>query len=291
MRSPTLDTSSSLWRRERWESLFASIYTSIRQRPRSKPIRYTARKELRVLDALDLGQQSVPIYRIIASHGRFNELDRLLLADQNPPSSRSFQPNQRAPIHLGYVGEHYFVLDGNQRVTSAHSRGQLFIPARVTEFVVPEPIDEPAEGVALLIQYELEYFLEHTDLQHMHASTEFETAMLGNLTQLLEHIRRYSQLINLPNIPPISCAQAAERWYQACYLPVLRVARRYGLFQRLQHVSAVDLYLWAVEHRTQIRTGMQPTELTAFRAALKAGLHDLILLGSRLRTLDLRTGD
>ncbi len=92
-----------------------------------------------------VGQQIVPLDRIVGSEGRSNEFDRAFFPRQSHTRERWISIDKAhyedvflPPIELVKIDDMYFVTDGNHRVSVARARGHTFVDALVTEFTAPE---------------------------------------------------------------------------------------------------------------------------------------------------------
>jgi hypothetical protein len=91
-----------------------------------------------------LGTMTVAIDHIIGSVGRAQDFDRNFMP-RNENTLERWMRIDRAwragehlpPIELYKIGEVYFVVDGNHRVSVAHVVGQEYIDAAVTEIDTP----------------------------------------------------------------------------------------------------------------------------------------------------------
>ena len=89
---------------------------------------------------VDLGVQAVPISKIVGSVGRHGDFDRAFLPEKGHLDERWKRINRMLhrtgelpPVSLYKIGESYFVLDGNHRVSVARYHGAQWIDARVIE--------------------------------------------------------------------------------------------------------------------------------------------------------------
>ena len=82
----------------------------------------------------DFGPGFLPVCSCLG--GRWSRIARAFREDKPLP-----------PVELYKIGEEYFVLDGNHRVSVARYRGAVAVDAVVTEFVVPQvaPADRGRE--------------------------------------------------------------------------------------------------------------------------------------------------
>ncbi len=91
-----------------------------------------------------LGTMTVAINHIVGSVGRAQDFDRDFMP-RNENTLERWMRIDRAwrngeylpPVELYKVGEVYYVVDGNHRVSVAHVQGQEFIDAAVTEIDTP----------------------------------------------------------------------------------------------------------------------------------------------------------
>lgn len=88
------------------------------------------------------GLQTVPLDQIVGSTGRSHEFDRAFFPRQTHTMNRwlnlakaNYQSAALPPVDLVKVGDHYFVSDGNHRVSVARALGQDHIEAEVVEVV------------------------------------------------------------------------------------------------------------------------------------------------------------
>ncbi len=100
------------------------------------------------------GVQPVLLSQIVGSVDRYRDFDRLFLPTQSRTIDRWTRINRAwyqdislPPVLLYKVGDVYFVIDGNHRVSVARNRGQEYIDAEVRECSARGSGDEgPASG-------------------------------------------------------------------------------------------------------------------------------------------------
>jgi hypothetical protein len=90
-----------------------------------------------------LGRKVVPVDKVVGSVGRFRDFDGEFL-----PTRRSIEQRWKRvdrafqygvdlpPVVLYKLGEHYYVLDGNHRISVARFQGVRWIEAEVTRLYV-----------------------------------------------------------------------------------------------------------------------------------------------------------
>jgi hypothetical protein len=97
-----------------------------------------------------VGLQTVPLDQIVGSEGRHREFDRAFFPRQTHTMERwlnlaraRYQSVTLPPVDLVKVDDHYFVTDGNHRVSVARALGQQFIEAEVVEVLTAVPLNPP----------------------------------------------------------------------------------------------------------------------------------------------------
>lgn len=283
------DQSLMEFRRGRWETMFATIYGALRDRTDYSVSSRHSHTALRIVETQDRGRQSVPIYRIVAGTSRFADFDSVLGEGESHVSGRgtgggSRLVNELQPIELARVADTYVVIDGNRRVIAARDRGQLFMPARVTEYVVNARPAHTNDVLALSYAAERDAFYSKTHLQKHRPDCEIASSRLGNLTELARHIDTYCRDLEIDRGRRLDHGEGVARWYDMVYPLVVGLSRRQSLPQHFPQYTEADIYLWAMEHRWQARIQREPELYTQrFRARLKHGLRDILALGQALQ--------
>ena len=98
-------------------------------------------KKLRLRARSERGIQHIPIHAIVGSVGRYTDFTRTFLPRRGGDRERSARVKAAfmeegaglPPIEVYKVGEAYFVIDGNHRVSIARQEGLTAIEARVIE--------------------------------------------------------------------------------------------------------------------------------------------------------------
>lgn len=97
-----------------------------------------------------LGLKTVPLDQIVGSEGRFRDFDRAFFPRKKHTIERwlslakaRYQSVALPPVDLVKVGDSYFVMDGNHRISVARAWGQQFIEAEVVEVLTAVPVPSP----------------------------------------------------------------------------------------------------------------------------------------------------
>ncbi len=116
------------------------------------------------------GIQTIELEKIRGSVGRYRDFTSAFLPRKKYLHERWKRINRVVangggpPIEVYQVGEAYFVLDGNHRVSAARQQGMKSIEAHVCEYAAPVGLSADADVNELLIKAEYVDFLSHTHL-------------------------------------------------------------------------------------------------------------------------------
>lgn len=210
-------------------------------------------RQLRVAGRAERGLREIPLAAIVGSVGRYTDFTRTFLPRREADEERwasvrvAFTGRQRdglPPIEVYQIGEAYFVLDGNHRVSVARRAGLTHIEAHVIELQTSIPLTPDVQPDELIVKAEYAAFLEETGLGDFCRRCELSLTAPGQYERLRNHIEAYRpQPANSPY------GEAAEAWYRQEYLPTVLAIRERGLLRWLPHRTETDLYLWVAEHR------------------------------------------
>jgi hypothetical protein len=223
----------------------------------NRPLAWEAvRGKLRVGGPIYRGVQSVRLDQIVGSVNRYKDFDRAFLPTQSHTAAR-WRTISRAwyddvslpPVLLYKVGDIYFVVDGNHRVSVAREQGREFIDAEVRECQVKVPVTADLEPDDLEVLGAKVEFLERTNLDQRRPAADITVTILGGYERLLEHIAVHRYFMGLDFQRDVSEAEAVEHWYDTVYQPVVQVIRASGVIQAFPDRTEADFYLWVMDHR------------------------------------------
>ncbi|MBL7162926.1 MAG: ParB N-terminal domain-containing protein, partial [Anaerolineales bacterium] len=153
------------------------------------------RQKLRALESGKRTLRDIPLDAIVGSVGRYTDFSRDFLPLYDNDQDRWARVMAETtglvglpPIDVYQIGEVYFVLDGNHRVSVARQLGAASIQAYVTEVRTRVNITPDAQPDDLIIKAEQTEFLEQTQLDRLRPDTDFTTTNPGQYPILLEHI-------------------------------------------------------------------------------------------------------
>jgi hypothetical protein len=244
-------------------------------------------KRVRARQQIAMGTQMVPLERIVGSVGRYRDFTRTFLPRTGINQERWVRIDAAMnsleglpPIELYKIGEVYFVRDGNHRVSVARANGLTHIEAYVTEVQTDIPLTvDDFERDQWLIKVERSEFLAKTDLDEIRPGNEVYFTEPGRYSILLQHIEVH-QYLRGKDLKEQSVAdeftwqRAVASWYDAVYLPVIQMIRKYKLMEEFPNRTEADLYLWIAFQRERLAAHYNLAPLSAETAvATFAELH------------------
>jgi len=216
--------------------------------------------ETRVGGPVYRGLQAVELSKIVGSVDRYTDFDRAFMPIQEFTRDRwqrvgsaYFDDIQLPPVTLYKLGDAYFVIDGNHRISVAHELGREFIDAEVYEFHARVPITPDMEPEELTTANTLAGFLAATRLDEARPESDLRLSEVENYTRLLEHIQVHRYFRSIEDSREFSFAEAAESWHDRVYQPIVGVIRATGILRDFPNRTEADLYLWLAEHLHYLR--------------------------------------
>ena len=201
------------------------------------------------------GIEEIDIDKIIGSVNRYRDFDRAFF----PRRSRSEERWARVlesyygapdfpPITVYQIGDAYFVVDGNHRVSVARQLGLKTLRAEIVRFKTPVPVDRHTDVRNLIIKEEYRRFLDRTHLDELRPDLRIEFTQTGRYRILLEHIDVHAYFRGLDEGREIRYADAVASWVDTVYRPVVNAIRRSGLLRKFPRRTEADLYVWMARH-------------------------------------------
>lgn len=217
------------------------------------------RTKLRAAGQSRRGLQEIPLDAIVGSVGRYNDFTRSFLPKEDSSEMRWARVRHAMtglaglpPIEVYKIGEAYFVLDGNHRVSVARRLGATHIEAFVTEVHTRVPLSPDDQPDDLILKAEYAEFLGHTHLDHTRPQADLRVTVPGQYRILEEHIQVHRYFMGLEQQREIPYEEAAAHWYDTVYLPIVDIIRSQNLLRDFPDRTETDLYLWLAEHRGEL---------------------------------------
>lgn len=217
------------------------------------------RQKFKISSGSDRGLQEIPLDAIVGSVGRYHDFTRGFLPRQDSDEHRWAGVKSAAldftglpPIEVYKIGDVYFVLDGNHRVSVARQLGATHIEAYVTEFKTRVPLSPGDKPDDLIIKAEYADFLEHTHLDKLRPGADLRVTAPGRYMELEAHIEAHRFLKGQEQNREIPREEAIADWYDNVYLPLVHLIRERGILHDFPDRTETDLYLWLFRHRLDL---------------------------------------
>jgi hypothetical protein len=160
------------------------------------------------------------------------------------------------PVSLYQIGNAYFVLDGNHRVSIAKEMGMDSIEAYVTEIKTKVPISSTLTSDDLILKTAYVNFLEDTQMDQILPGDDFSLHLVENYPLLKEHISVHQYYMGIENDRPVSFEEAALHWYETIYFPVIASIESSGLHHAFRDLTITDLYLWLLDQQQSLQQNL-----------------------------------
>ena len=215
--------------------------------------------KLRAVNRTDLGLKEVPLKNIIGSVNRTDDFDRNFRPLSDEDSRRwanvktaMISPFSRGvpPVSLYKIGDAYFVLDGNHRVSIAKEMGMETIEAYVTEVKSKVGLSSSFTLEELVEKAALADFLEETHIDQILPGIDLSLKHIDNYPLLREHINVHQYYRE------ISYAEAVADWYDKIYTPVVNEIEKSGLYDEYPQLTLTDLYLLVLDKQHNLKESM-----------------------------------
>ncbi len=172
------------------------------------------------------GLQTIPLDSIVGSVGRYTDFTRDFFPRRDTVASRWVrlrasirEKGQLRPIQVYQIGEVYFVLDGNHRVSVARERGANEIQAYVTEIQTKINITPETDLDDLILKAETADFFEKTRLELTCPQRDLKITAPGQYQILEAQIEYLRQERETEKKHPLTFEEAARDLVSGSLLP------------------------------------------------------------------------
>ena len=242
-------------------------------------------EKLKLRTRTERGVQHIPVDAIVGSVGRTIEFSRTFLPRRAGDQER--WANVKAvfldmdaatnlpPIEVYKVGEVYFVVDGNHRVSIARQEKFTTIEARVIEFSTEIKLTPDVQPDDLIIKAEQAEFLDETRIHELRPNVDLTVTTPGQYEKMLQEICAQEFLLERERKQLVEFQEAVEAWYDNEYIPLAEAIRDRGLLHWFPDRTITDLYIWISENRAaleeelgwEIKSDVAVTDLIMERSA------------------------
>jgi nucleotide-binding universal stress UspA family protein len=241
-------------------------------------------EKLKLRARTERGIQHIPLNAIVGSVGRNTDFTRTFLPRHSGDQQRwanvktAFMETGAGlpPIEVYKVGDVYFVVDGNHRVSIAKQEGLTTIEARVIEFKTDITLTPDVQPDDLIIKAEYVEFLDATRIHEARPNVDLSVTTCCQYDSLMEQIRISQYLLQEETKQDVPLQDAAASWYDTTYIPLAEAIRDRGLLHWFPGRTITDLYIWIAENRAtlekeqgwEIESDIAATDLILERSVL-----------------------
>ena len=246
--------------RARLRANFEQILARVTGRPADLLSYREVAEQLHVVGQAEQGLRQIPLAAIVGSVGRYHDFTRTFLPRLSSDRDRwvgvktaVFHISDLPAITVYKIGEAYFVLDGNHRVSIARRERLEFIDAHVTEVRTRVPLSPGDRPDELLIKAEMAAFFKHTQVDKRWPEADFRVSVPGQYAHLENHMEVHRYFIEMAEERALTDAEAVERWYTEAYQPMIQAIREQGILRYFPGRTETDFYVWLARHRALLQ--------------------------------------
>jgi nucleotide-binding universal stress UspA family protein len=230
----------------------------------NRPLSYDeVAKKLRLNARTERGIRTIPVEAIAGSVGRVTDFTRTFMPLRKNDEQRwanvkaAFDSDNSPlpPIDVYQVGQVYFVIDGNHRVSIARQEDRISIEAHVIEVQTKIPLTanmSPAEVDAHIIRAEQEEFLAETRLMQLRPNVDLSVSGCCQYEKILAQIRLRLHLLQQERQEKVPFEEAVLDWYDQAYIPLAEAIRDRDLLRWFPDRTITDFYLWICEYHAEL---------------------------------------
>src|SRR5690606_7233177 len=217
------------------------------------------RRSLKAVESSERNLEDVPLDAIVGSVGRYQDFTREFLPLVDEDRGRWVDVKLAMtglqgvpPVELYRIGDAYFVIDGNHRVSVARQLGAKTINAYVTPVHSRVPLGADTDYQSLILAAEYAAFLDATGIDELRPDADLRVTEAGQYPRLVEHISVHQYYMGIERDGPVPWPEAVAHWYDEVYLPVAQAIAEHDLLARFPGRTETDLYLFLSEHRGEL---------------------------------------
>ena len=221
------------------------------------------RQKLKVTNVRERGLQEIPVDKIIGSVGRYKDFTRSFLPVSDSGEERWARVKTAVtntvglpPIEVYQLGDAYFVIDGNHRVSIARRLEVPTISAFVTEVKTRVPLTAEDDPNEIICKSRYAEFLERTNLDNLRPEADLLMTFCAHYSMLLDHIDAHRYYMGLDYQRDVSYEEAVAHWYDEVYLPVIAMVREQGIMHDFPERTEADMYVLLAEHRAELKEAL-----------------------------------
>lgn len=247
------------WDRARQSAIIEELLTAISGRSADLLPFDEVKARLHLTQSNYRGLYDIPLDQIRGSVGRYKDFTRTFLPRSRDMRNRWERVSTLAyakgmdPIEVYKVGDAYFVLDGNHRVSIARQLGAPTIEAHVWEYDTPLGLSADADLDEVLIKEEYRHFLERTGLNDSRPEQNIVFTAPGRYRELEYQIELFQRTMEQIDEKSLTFQEAAATWYDLIYTPAVQIIRQRGVMERFPDRTEADLFNWVWHHHRALQ--------------------------------------
>lgn len=205
----------------------------------------------------------IPLDAIVGSVDRYYDFNRKFYPLSDSARDRWAKVKELVevrglePIEVYQIGDVYFVLDGNHRVSVARQLESETIEAFVSEFRTNVEITPDDDIRDVILKAEHQELMEDTGLDEFSPDLEFQVTMPGRYREILEHIQVHRYFLGLDYQRDVSFEEAVKSWVDQVYVPAVKVIRDLEILKNFPGRTETDLYLWLKKHQWDLEHSLK----------------------------------
>jgi hypothetical protein len=248
---PVTDQTDHAWGQARRKVLYQRVVCAITQCSVDMMSFNQVKKRLRLGDAHTRGLQQIPLEQVKGSVGRYEDFTSAFLPRQDFLQERWTKvkklmlAGKTPPIDVYKVGDAYFVVDGNHRVSVARQLGRDAIAAYVTEFETPFDLEPDLDIDHLLIEAEQAHFMGQVGESNAESAANIVLSCAGCYRDLGGQIDAYRVGMEARDGRTVTSEEAFTAWHKEVYQTALKAVRREGLLDLFPERTEADLFVWS----------------------------------------------
>ena len=219
--------------------------------------------DLEVTETVKHGLQEIPLDAIVGSVGRAEDFTRDFLPKRDSDADRWARVKSRVmdmkgwpPIDVYKLGDAYFVIDGNHRVSVARQLGNETISAHVTEVKTRLPLGKDTDPAGIICRINYAKFLETTGLGISRPDANLYLTFSDQYEALSAQIETCQWSLASREGREVSLEEASACWYDRIYLPTVNLIRAQGTMRNFHDRTEADIYVLLSEKREELEKGL-----------------------------------
>ena len=246
------------WRNARRKVLYQEVVCLIKRCSVDLLSFEDVRSGLHLQQRVPRGLQEIQLDQIHGSVGRFDDFTAAYLPRKEHMRERwqgvdqAMMEGKTPPIEVYQVGEIYFVVDGNHRVSVARQRDHETIEAYVSEFQTPFKPSAEAGIDEILIEAEQAAFLEKSGETNAKEAGSMVFTCAGCYEDVSSQVETYRLQKEEVDGAPYSFEQAFPDWCEEVYSPAMVAIRENDLAAQFPERTEADLFIWAWQNNQAI---------------------------------------